>query len=663
MKKLNYLTLFLLLSIGVKAQWKYTNFPDGANVSKIAKNGNTLFAATYFNIYTSTNEGANWTRSIIAPAKFIRTQMFAFRQSDAFIAAVDGVYKSTDQGASWVNLFKTYRGHLNCITIKEDTIYAAGNNKCYRSFDYGVHWDSVLITATNPQVNFTGILFRGNTLFASFANSFYTSIDKGSTWQKVNSTPVIYSFEPVVAFGNKLLIAQPSNFLYASSDEGKNWTQLSISANAIYIDNSTAYAAAKDGVYSSSDGLTWTKIANNPTNINYAVIAVHGSNFYLGTNRGVYTSANTGITWTFSSNGFKDLGVSRMIQNTTTIYASTARGLMASTDNGQNWNNLTPDMATSALAIAGNSIYVGKNEGVMFSKNNGLTWQQCDPSFKNNVYDFLIVNNTIFAGTDNGICISSDGINWDYAYTDTTKFPTMWGVYCFATDGDYLYAGSDGKGMFRSTDHGTSWHAIKNGLPTDLVVHSIKMKGQRIVISTWYGVFISTDKGDTWKSIGPSEDEFTDASPVYNDLFTGLYDGRLFLSNDEGANWLDISSGLPYGNIEDVIRKGDKFFVATISGGVWYRPVAELPVGIQEQFSDRNAIKTFPNPNNGLFTISDVGENSTIEIVNILGKRVYTVNHVSGKQIIDLRDQANGVYFLEVTDMQGKNFSSKIVIR
>ncbi len=57
----------------------------------------------------------------------------------------------------------------------------------------------------------------------------------------------------------------------------------------------------------------------------------------------------------------------------------------------------------------------------------------------------------------------------------------------------------------------------------------------------------------------------------------------------------------------------------------------------------------YPNPNNGLFTVQ-IDENAKLEITNALGQIIFSENKLPGVHNIDLRKQANGVYFIRISN-------------
>jgi len=77
------------------------------------------------------------------------------------------------------------------------------------------------------------------------------------------------------------------------------------------------------------------------------------------------------------------------------------------------------------------------------------------------VYDLQVFNNTIFAGTDSGICISSDkGESW-VNYNTINKRLNIRKIFC---DDNILYAGTKDAGAFVSYDFGIHWTPTNVGI-------------------------------------------------------------------------------------------------------------------------------------------------------------------------------------------------------
>lgn len=70
-------------------------------------------------------------------------------------------------------------------------------------------------------------------------------------------------------------------------------------------------------------------------------------------------------------------------------------------------------------------------------------------------------------------------------------------------------------------------------------------------------------------------------------------------------------------------------------------------VGIKS-IAANNSISIFPNPTTGLLNINAVEVNSSIEVYNVIGDKVYTNSLVKGNNVVDLSGLANGAYFVKL---------------
>ena len=74
-------------------------------------------------------------------------------------------------------------------------------------------------------------------------------------------------------------------------------------------------------------------------------------------------------------------------------------------------------------------------------------------------------------------------------------------------------------------------------------------------------------------------------------------------------------------------------------------------------FTDLNnsqTISLYPNPSNGKFEVKcEKDEVRSIKIFNALGEVVYNVNTNSIKSTVDITNQANGIYLLQVITDKG----------
>jgi len=145
-------------------------------------------------------------------------------------------------------------------------------------------------------------------------------------------------------------------------------------------------------------------------------------------------------------------------------------------------------------------------------------------------------------------------INFWQQTTDFTNKPIL--SLAFDKKGN-LYAGTEGDGIYHSTDKGKTWIRFSSGL-NDLTVRHIAINlkdyiyvgtgsGGGIFASSG-GVFRSTNEGIDWKYVGVSgtssgvvvnsKDQLFAASSRY-DPYSSIGGGLLLRSNDDGISWPD----------------------------------------------------------------------------------------------------------------------------
>ncbi|MEZ4972673.1 MAG: T9SS type A sorting domain-containing protein [Cyclobacteriaceae bacterium] len=111
-----------------------------------------------------------------------------------------------------------------------------------------------------------------------------------------------------------------------------------------------------------------------------------------------------------------------------------------------------------------------------------------------------------------------------------------------------LFAGTDGGGIYKSTDNGNSWTPVNNGL-TELIINSISSAdcSGTYYASTTNGLFKTIDSGENWTKLNTGQTGYVRllysfGSSVYISTFD--YD-NLLISNDEGGSWSNADDSAP----------------------------------------------------------------------------------------------------------------------
>ena len=321
----------------------------------------------------------------------------------------------------------------------------------------------------------------------------------------------------------------------------------------------------------------------------------NGSTFFVGTNgSGVYTSQNNDSTWTQKNSGISNLKVYSLSGNGSTVAAGTyGDGVLISNDNGNSWSSSNSGITVPyiyALGFSGGNIIAGTGGGGVFTTtNSGANWSSSLPL--NN-----IVNHFYNSANDVYVCVgpylyrsSDDGITWYSVVTANTTLKAI-AETPRASGGTNFFVGSL-DGMFLSTDNGTNWSTINNGL-LYRNVNAVAVSGSNI--------------------------------------FAGTESGGVFLSDNDGTSWTEINSGLPQSSsVRGLVVDGNYISAATAAGVVWRRNFSDIVSGVDDRQltlpKNFSLEQNYPNPFNPSttieFRIAEPGYVS-IKVFDALGREV-----------------------------------------
>jgi photosystem II stability/assembly factor-like uncharacterized protein len=140
-------------------------------------------------------------------------------------------------------------------------------------------------------------------------------------------------------------------------------------------------------------------------------------------------------------------------------------------------------------------------------------------------------------------------------------------VKCFAINGINIFAGIEGGGVYLSTNNGTNWTQVNNGLTYGNVI-SLAISDTDIFAGTNDGVFLSTNNGTDWTHInGLSGIDIYSLAVSGNYLYAGGYQ-QIFLSTNNGTNWTQVFSGSGGGQVSSIVISGKSVFKGSLPGGV-----------------------------------------------------------------------------------------------
>jgi uncharacterized repeat protein (TIGR02543 family) len=271
------------------------------------------------------------------------------------------------------------------------------------------------------------------------------------------------------------------------------WTLLSQglqsnkSVNCMSGNSSYIFVGTEDGIFRSANlGSFWTS-ANG--GINATCLATSGNTVFAGSSTGLFRSLDNGSNWNLHK--FQDTLVKAVVANGTNIFVGTYYGIFKSSDNGTNWTLKYAENNPVALTISNNTIFAGDWYFLIKSQDNGETWTDASMGITSLYVNCLHSNgNTIFAGMywGGGVFRSLDGANWTEANTGITARY----IFSLASNGTTAFAGSSAGGVYVSLNNGVDWIAANSGIPIEyLSIKAMWVAGGYIFAGNGAGVWRS----------------------------------------------------------------------------------------------------------------------------------------------------------------------------
>jgi photosystem II stability/assembly factor-like uncharacterized protein len=389
--------------------------------------------------------------------------------------------------------------------------------------------------------------------------------------------------------------------------------------------------------------------------------------FYIGAvNGGVWKSDDYGRTWTpiFDQEPAQSVGAIAVAPSDPNIIyvasgeglhrpdLSVGNGIYKSTDAGKTWSHLglrdgqqIPALVVDPrdpnklfAAVLGHPYGANDERGIFRSTDGGSTWQK------------VLYKDENTGGSD----VEIDPLNPDVLYA------SLWEAREGPWEDNNEFQGTGG-GLFKSTDSGSTWHPLTNGLPKNLTQINVAIAASEpsrlyaTVATTEHGeygsaaglgFYRSDDAGENWHvattdprpamRIGGGDLSIARVDPKNPDV---VYSVSIVTvrSTDGGKTWMSIRGapgGDDYQNLwinpndpKIILLVSDQGAIVTVNGGdtwsSWYnQPTAQLyHVGVTNTFPYRvcagqqesGSVCILSRGNDGEITFRDWHPVATIE--------------------------------------------------
>ncbi|HTL78352.1 MAG TPA: hypothetical protein VL136_03015 [Candidatus Babeliales bacterium] len=447
-----------------------------------------------------------------------------------------------------------------------------------------------------PGLTVTVIFKTNNIVYAGTdMQGVYKSSDNGLHWVPANTGIERASISDIIASGSNLLAAAKSSCsaylnVFRSTDNGATWSGTSgLAGNVVHsfvIKGASVWATFaalpnESGIARSTDnGNTWQVVPSIITNAGEAVVSDNA--IIVAEDNFIWRSTDDGMSWDVVEQ-FALTGIASFGKAGTKLFGAARTGIQTSTDNGASWTFEPFSDGAYSFSSNGSTIYLGSNSKVFKSTDIGATWIDVSTGLgKGGVQALLYDGSAIFAGTPAdaaGIYRSTNnGKSWDPAAAGLPVGKTIRSLISF---GAYVFAGTEGDGVYRSSDHGDTWAKtdMNNTLLAQQLVFTFCTKDNALFAGAGNGIYKSTDGGATFQrtlngfppNIGVIARSLTASGGNVVAAVTVLFspsealDG-IFYSSDEGGTWHQATVPLEPTAVTAVASDGSSLAYAALFG-------------------------------------------------------------------------------------------------
>jgi photosystem II stability/assembly factor-like uncharacterized protein len=395
-------------------------------------------------------------------------------------------------------------------------------------------------------INASGDLFVGTN------HGVWRSTDEGGTWATldlgINSNILTFTID---SMGN-IYAARFYDTVLRSTDNGDHWHPLGANFPPFAITtlltlDDHVYAGTDQGVYRIAENeSTWTSVSTGlfPPYVQTMATTSDG-NLLVGTEGGIAYSSNQGDQWQW----FGLVGHSiNCIAVTPAIMIATSyqSGVFCSTDDGVTWFELGIGFSypKTAFITPQGILLVGSTLNGAIESNDGVTWSQIGPPAVNTFRIVRGIDDDLWATSMSGSIFwsSSHGNEWVTVVESLDRRRIVSAILPLSSD--TILAGGYSIGVYRSTDAGVTWDPVNDGLPYVSVEEFALDSVGNILAGTREGLFQSTNRGETWAAIFPSEFIVTMLVTPTGGIIVGTLHHGALRRLESDSSWQPINYGL-----------------------------------------------------------------------------------------------------------------------
>jgi photosystem II stability/assembly factor-like uncharacterized protein len=488
-------------------------------------------------IFVSEDGGKHWAKQAEMSGQSVRSLARSASDPNQLVAGtLEGVFRSKDNGKHWERISPASNAEIHevesvAIDPKDPNIIYAGTwHLPWKTVDGGANWESIKEGIIDDSDVFSIVIDPStpNIVYASACSGIYksmTSAQPNPEWH-----------------GDRFKGGVTVNRGQGIPTSARRTRKLKLDPTQ----PNTLYAGTTEGLYKSTDaGATWTKMTPSDVIVNDVYVDPNDpKHVLLATDRGgVLRSDDSGMTFTSSNTGFtlrQVVAYAADQHDPARVYIGVVNdkqtgGVFASNDGGVRWQQMSIGLdgrdVFSLTMTPDNTLLAGTSHGIFHLTNGAWT-------------------SAAFTGPAKGpapakkrpVSATRKGAKTHVAAAPRKQQPVAVPqlgdatVYALTSGSSGVYAGTSA-GVWRSADGGQSWSQLQ--VPQLREARYLASHGQMVLAASLTGLALSGNNGTTWTGVMPPA-TLTQIGALAVDGAGNLWIGGpegVFYSTDRGASW------------------------------------------------------------------------------------------------------------------------------
>ena len=553
-----------------KPQWIQTKGPGGTSRAGLfLASDRTLYGIAKTGLYRLTEAADTWTLvSASGPNREFNTVM-AERNDTLYLPTSNELLASVDDGRTWNSLGVRPEGRVRALIITDTAIYLVLQTEVFRSEDVGNQWHPIgkglrtdnLPEGVNPNFRIWDALAVDNTLFVGTSQGLFRFTDD---WKKL-PIPAPHGIFSLANTEDRLYIGTitgpdsgPDAAVFYSTDLGDFWTDITpdthehpvklIAAVQVVPIEDALMLIGNSGVLRSDDGgETWMNPGGDRSAYGaFPTIALDENNLYKSYHAGIRRSTDGGVTWQPFMTGMVNSDVPSLVALENVLYALTPEETLKSADGGESWEAIGLINANEKASLQGTQAQVATANGMLYASNSGLD------------------EVTLYRFSDaDDVFLPVEGIP---DFEEDTLYKEWWNKRMEARkNGEDV---NKVEAQRKANEHLIIEEWTTNGMftiadDTVFMEYRHKLYRWRRGETAWHNTGLEDIKG-----ISPIEGKGLTLAASGNTVYAGKREGDLFLSQDSGDTWRDVTENLvfPFGYFKEILFAGSTAYVSTDMG-------------------------------------------------------------------------------------------------